>query len=270
MLEHVENPRVKPRAAGEGRRKLASADELAVLEVLGGGVILWEAARHALEPLALEPPEATPERGRLDDRAQPLAVRRHVLADRLELRGVGRVQSPAGPHPLRRDLEIEAGAAMSLHAAPREHGRNLGLQRRLICGKPRVPVDAERRHLRRGDQLGCERFEVLAEPFDDLHERGADDELVAILARLEPLAIVIALQRAQERQRRCRETRGPAIGPLRLARPHGALARRTRLSLRSEKRAPPGAPLAVLFDPRPRFLQRASCAAVSQLLAGGP
>ena len=76
-----------------------------------------------------------------------------------------------------------------------------GLERRLVFRKPCVAIDAVERCLRTGHQVRRERPEVGSQPIDEADHRRAKEQLVLILARPEPLAIVVPLQRPKERQR---------------------------------------------------------------------
>ena len=109
VLKVLEQARVEAWAGGELSRILAPAEELAELQVLGRRMIRREAARDPLQPLALERADDAFERGRFDDGPELPEVGGDVLADGLQLGGVGRVEAAADPDPLRRDLEVQAG-----------------------------------------------------------------------------------------------------------------------------------------------------------------
>src|SRR5205823_13652479 len=78
----------------------------------------------------------------------------------------------------------------------------------LVVAEPGVAVDAEERLLPRGVELGGDGAEVLRQLLDDLDHRAADVRLVLIFPGAEPLAIVVALERSEERQRPGGERRG--------------------------------------------------------------
>jgi hypothetical protein len=98
-------------------------------------------------------------------------------------------------------------AFVPLQPAPGKPRRDVGLQRRLVVAEARVAVDAVQRRLRRRHQLRRERAEIARELLDECDHRRADDGLEAIPPRSEPLAIVVAFQRAQEAQGVGRERR---------------------------------------------------------------
>jgi len=79
---------------------LTPSDELAELQVPGRGMIRRETARDPLKPLALERPDGTRKRGRFDDGPELPEIGRDVLADRLEIGGVGRA-GPCAPDTTR-------------------------------------------------------------------------------------------------------------------------------------------------------------------------
>jgi hypothetical protein len=72
------------------------------------------------------------------------------------------------------------------------------LVRRLVAAESRVPVDAEQRQLRLGDQLGRERSQVHGQTLEQRHHRRAHVLLVVVLARLKPFASVVSFQRAKK------------------------------------------------------------------------
>src|SRR6266508_4539486 len=91
LSKHAEQGRVERRAARCLGGQLAAREELSILQVLGGFVILRESERHALETLPFEPTQPPAESRRLDDGAQVRHVCGDVLANGVELRGLGRV-----------------------------------------------------------------------------------------------------------------------------------------------------------------------------------
>src|SRR5262245_25392246 len=81
LPEHVEQRAIKPRARGGVRREIGTGQELPVLQVFGGRVILGKAVRHPLQTLALERADTPAESRRFDDRAELFQVGGDVLAD---------------------------------------------------------------------------------------------------------------------------------------------------------------------------------------------
>ena len=83
--------------------------------------------------------------------------------------------------------------------------RDVRLVRRLVLGEARVAVDAIHRHLRARDELGRERAEIDRQPLHDRGHRLADVRLVVVAVGVEPLAPIVALERAQKPEGFCRE-----------------------------------------------------------------
>jgi hypothetical protein len=67
-----------------------------------------------------------------------LVVDGDVLANGLQLPGIGRVDAAANPDPSWRHLEVEAGAVHSSKCAMREDRRNVRFQRRFVFAEARV------------------------------------------------------------------------------------------------------------------------------------
>src|SRR5215831_6651468 len=124
-----------------------------------------------------------------------------MLADGLKLSALRCIHSPAGPGPQGRDLEVEAGALV-LGETPRGKYRcDMSLEGRLVFGEAGVSIDAIQRHPWAGDQARREGLEVDGELLDDVDHRRSHQRFVLILAGLEPLAVVVALQGAQKGER---------------------------------------------------------------------
>src|SRR5258705_6587060 len=85
--------------------------------------------------------------------------------------------------------------------------RHVRLQRALVGAEPGVAVDAEQRDAWIRHEIGSERREVPRQLTEQRDHRTADMLLVVRLPRAEPLAVVVPLQRAQERERLLRERR---------------------------------------------------------------
>ena len=125
-----------------------------------------------------------------------------VLAHRLQLRRAAARTCRRRPRPTpARPGSTARRPRCFAQAAARKDRRDVGLERRLVLRESRVAIDAVQRGLRAGDELRRERAEVDRQPLDDRDQRRAQQGLVPLLARLEPFAIVVALQRPQERDR---------------------------------------------------------------------
>jgi len=130
---------------------------------------------------------------------QPARVRcGDVRANVVQVGGRRHIHAAAHPHPAWRDLEVEARAFPLRHAAQWKARGHVRLVRTLVAAEPRVAVDAEQRDLRLGNQLRRKPTQVDREPLEERHHRCAHVRLVVVLARLEPLTTVVALERAQK------------------------------------------------------------------------
>src|SRR5262245_39059353 len=83
----------------------------------------------------------------------------------------------------------------------REDRGRARLQRPLVGAEARVTPDSIEALLRICHQVRRERAELTTQPLDGPHHRRLDVRLVVVLVRVEPLAIVVALQRPEERER---------------------------------------------------------------------
>src|SRR5262245_40294680 len=124
IAEHAENAAVE---AGFGRKpggKLATGEELPVLPVLGGFVLLRETPRHALQPFPLQAAvQRALERRRFDDRPEAAQVVRDLFAHGLQLWRFRRVHPAADPDAVGRYVKVHAGAdALRELAVPEARG----------------------------------------------------------------------------------------------------------------------------------------------------
>ena len=114
---------------------------------------------------------------------------------------VGVPDPAAGEHVARRQVQVEAGRVGLLGPLVAEVDARLRLVRRLVLGEARVAVDAEQRAAlapRVGHQVRADVGQSEPEVLDE-GERGLEQVvLVAALVRVEPLAVVVGLQLAQE------------------------------------------------------------------------
>src|SRR5262249_21161429 len=110
LAKHRHDGGVELRARREAAGQLTPRDELPKLEILGSLVVSRVSAGHALQALAADDAHAPAKRRRLDDRAEAPDVRRDVLAQRDELRGLRRVDAAADPNLVGRDVEVQARA----------------------------------------------------------------------------------------------------------------------------------------------------------------
>jgi hypothetical protein len=188
--------------------ELAAGEKLPVLQIVGGGVIRREPSRYPRQSITFERGHVAGERLLLDD-ALDLGPRLgDVLADAQQLRRLRRIHAAAHPHPGRRDLEVETCAFMPRETAARKDRGGVRLERCFVGAEARVAVDAIEGRFRRRHEIGRHPLEVAGELFDHREQRLPYVRLVVVFSRLEPLAIVIAFQRAQELQRVIREPGG--------------------------------------------------------------
>src|SRR4051812_1957963 len=173
------------------------------------GMIDVVSARHALQHGLFRQPAVALERGDAQQPDEGRGVLVDLLADPRQ-RGTRRHPDAAADRaPGRLDVEVETGAAMggggASHATSRvavvEPARGVGLVRRLVAGEPYVAMDAEERALRVADDLRRDAREPHVHLFHERGERRAHLRLVRRAVLLEPLAIVVAAQRAEEGQR---------------------------------------------------------------------
>ena len=83
--ERVDDRSIKSCARGGLGVEFSSGEELLEPEVVGRGMILREAERHALQPLAVERAHGSPERRRLDDRPEAPDIGGDVRAHGMQL-----------------------------------------------------------------------------------------------------------------------------------------------------------------------------------------
>jgi len=207
--EHLEELGIKAAARGERRFVLARAEELLELQVVRGWMILGIAKRHAGQSIARQFADRSRECRCRHHRVKTARMGRgNLRANVVQIGGRRHVHAAAHPHPTRRNLEVEAGAFALRHAAQRKARRDVRLVRRLVAAEARVAVDTKQRDLWIGDQLRREPSQVDRELLEQRDHRCAHVRLVFVLARLEPLTPVVALERAQKRECLSRKRRG--------------------------------------------------------------
>ena len=96
------------------------------------------------------------------------------------------------------DAEIEPAGPQPLAAAPREGRRDMGLVGRLVRAEARIAINPEDRALGLGDILGRELSQLRVDRAHQLQHRRFHVLLEKMLARLKPLAAVVALQTPEE------------------------------------------------------------------------
>ncbi len=231
---------VVARAHGERGREVAAEEILFQLQKLSGRVVGGEAARHAAERLALDGPGASPERRRLVDRTEAAEVRGKMLANGLQVCRLRAVHASKHHGPGRTNLKVQARSAMLRKLAVGQQAANLGLERRLVLAEAGVPVDPEKRGAGRGLEFRGEGREIHREALDERQHPGLHLAFVLVPVRVEPLAVVVPLERPQERQR------------LRRKPGNGRRLRRHATSLARPTSKCPGSP------PRPRHAAAAA------------
>src|SRR5215471_12680738 len=130
LAEHAQQSAIELRAGREGRRQLAPGKKLAELEILDRFVIVWKSAWGALKALTLEAAERPLESWRLDDRAKAVDVRRDVLANGLQLRGLRSVHAATDPDLVRRHVKVQSRALVLREVSRRKTRGDVRLVRR--------------------------------------------------------------------------------------------------------------------------------------------
>src|SRR4029453_3888437 len=125
---------------------------------------------------------------------------------------LGRVHPAANPHPARCYFQIQARALMFRQTTARKHSRHVCLQRRFVFRESRIPVDSIERDLWVGDEIRRESVEVVCQPLDQRDHWLPQERVVPLLTSLEPLPVVISLERTQKCDRLRREPWGRVCG----------------------------------------------------------
>src|SRR5665213_2796690 len=157
--EYLQHARVELGAGRERGGIFTTCEKLTEFQILNSRVVRIEAARHALQLLALELADGAHERRRFDDGAEAAMIRRNVLALRVELRCVRTVQAAADPHILWAHVQVEGGALMLAEPQVRKDGRDVRFERRFVVREAGVAIDPIQRNLRAGRELRRERAE---------------------------------------------------------------------------------------------------------------
>jgi len=189
---------------GERRHKFGAADlgfgefdgcaNVAEFEILHEFVIAGESARGAREPAGVVPVEESadfaPIVGALDD----------SVADPEQRGWFGVPEARGGKTPSGLEVEIKAGG-VDIFATVREAHGDVGLVWTLIGGESGVAVDAEQGTAGGagiGDEVGSDLVEWGSKFGDELQCGLVGTGLVFVFVRLEPLAVVVAPEAAEE------------------------------------------------------------------------
>lgn len=158
------------------------------------------AARDPRQPFAVERSDVLPERGAAHEPVQARMGGRNVFANGPQLGCLGHVEPAADPDPFRGHLEIQTGAAIAAERLRRKMRGDVGLERRLVRAEARVAIDAVKGDFRIGHEVRRERRKIAGEPIEQLDHRPANVPRVVLFPVAEPLAVVVALERPEERE----------------------------------------------------------------------
>ncbi len=124
-----------------------------------------------------------------------------MIADLLQRGAVGMPDAGADEDLAGLEVEVEARGVGVLARLVAELDAGVGLVGALVLGEAHVAVDAEERAADRpriGVEVGADLGQARPEIADELLRRMAQLLLVALLVGLEPLAVVVGLEVAQE------------------------------------------------------------------------
>ena len=206
-FKRAEQRVVKARSRRKAGRMLAPGQKLLQFEVFRGRVLLCKPSGYTLEPGAAELAEAPAKHRRLYDRAQPSSVVRHVFPNPIELTRFWGVDAAADQHMVGVHVEIQASSTMLGQRSMRKDRGDMCFERCLVGREPGVAIDPVHRELRRGYEIGREPGEIESQLVDDLNHRRAHVCVVVGLSSAEPVAVIVALERAQELQCRVVKSR---------------------------------------------------------------
>ena len=166
-------------------------------EEIGGGRVGREAAGRAGEGGGFQFVHGGAEFLVREQGAELGVVGGDVAAEGEELLARGHVDAGGDGDIFGADVEVEAGAG-GFRGPRGPPGGDVGLVRALVGGETRVAVDAHHGLVRRADVVGREVFEGVVDLFDEGEHGSFELALVDGLARIEPEAVVMAGERAEE------------------------------------------------------------------------
>jgi len=182
---------------GQGGGELGGEAPLALEDEVGGGICGVEALGTARHFDAVEGFEALGAEGLAD---LFVVVEEHA-ADGEELIFFWHVGAGGDCDLLGVELEVEAGAGGFFKALASPPGGYVGLVRQLVGAESDVAVDAHGALGGLAEVVGGEGLEALVDGGDDFQERGLERGFVGRLVGVEPVAVVVTGQRAEELQR---------------------------------------------------------------------
>jgi hypothetical protein len=164
------------------------------------GIVVGEALGHACEGVALAECEGVGAgfQELLEGGAIGLVMFAHPAAEGEQLFALGHVDAGGDHDFLRADLEVEASAGGLLHAAARPPGGEVGFVGQLIFAEADVAIDAHGDFVGRTDVVGGEVDHAGVDFVDEGEHGGFDGALVEGAAGLEPVAVVVAGEAAEE------------------------------------------------------------------------
>lgn len=179
-----------------GKSPLAAEDEVE------GGRVCGKASRRALEFVAFELVHGCAEFAAGEQRAQFLVVIEQIAAHGEQLFGRGHVHAGCDDDFLGADVEVEAGAGGFLQSAADPPGGDVVLVgllwRAAGLVEAGVAIDAEHGFVGRSDVLWREVCEGVVDVLDEGEHGGFEFALEDGLAWIEPCAVVVAGEAAEE------------------------------------------------------------------------
>lgn len=196
------------RAGGGFGREVRGDSPLAADEEVHGGRVGWETLGRAGELLAVELAHEGAEFFGGEEAAHLFVVQLEVSADGEKLFALGHVDAGGDDDLVGPDVEVEAPAGGLLEPGAGPPCPLMRLVGALVGGEADVAVDAEGGLLRGLHIVGGEAQHGLVDGGDNGEGGGLDLLLVDGLSRVEPVAVVVALESAKELQGFGRVVRG--------------------------------------------------------------
>jgi len=134
-----------------------------------------------------------------------------IAADGKELVGGGHEDARGNGDLGGVETEVEACAGGLGHAGPAPPGGEVGFVGELVGAEAGVAKDAEHDFMRRADELRGEVGEGVVDLFDEVEHGGFELLFVEGLALVEPLAVVVLLETAEELQGSFGEGQGGSL-----------------------------------------------------------
>jgi hypothetical protein len=182
------------------RRERCAHAPLLVANQVNGGVVGWKALRRSCESVAFEFAEGLADGGPAKDLSERLVIVEQPVADRGELFLLRHVGAGGDDDFFRADVEVVARARGLVEAGVRPPCGDVRFVGALVIAEARVAIDAEKALLGGAHVVGREVRHRVSDFANDgehgLFQFGLEDGL----ARIEPVAVVVPGEVAQECQ----------------------------------------------------------------------